>query len=128
MADFFKKVVTETKEFTDKSIFNRGSKISFGDLLSGNFLSKGRFYRHIPLFGLVIIFFLASVALRFSCESKIAEIDNLQKELRDVKHEALTLSSELLGKSKQSQIKFLLSQKDSSLNILDCPPFVIELY
>ena len=59
---------------------------------------------------------------------KIAEIDNLQKELRDVKHEALTLSSELLGKSKQSQIKFLLSQKDSSLNILDCPPFVIELY
>lgn len=128
ITDFFKKTITGAREFTDKSIFTKHHNVSFSDVLSGDFLTKTNIYRHLPFVLLLLIFFIASIALRFSCESKIAEIDDLQKQLKDVKHEALTLSSELLGKSKQSQIKYLLAQKDSTLNMLDCPPFVIELY
>lgn len=128
MANFFKKAISEAKEFTEKSIFHGNTKFSVRDVISGNFLTKDNMLRLLPFVIFFLVFSLVSIGLRFSCESRIAEIDNLQRKLKDVKHEALTLSSELLGKSKQSQIMQLLSEKDSTLNMLDCPPFVIELY
>ncbi len=126
---FFKKHIDGVKEFSNKSILNADAiKYGFRDLISGAFLQKKNFFKYLPLAGLIVGFLILSITFRYGCETKIAEIDNLQRELRDLKQETLTLSSELLGESKQSQVRQRLNASDSSLNMLDRPPFIIEMY
>ena len=41
---------------------------------------------------------------RYSCQQEMIEIDKLKKDLTDIKYDALTRSSELMEKSRQSRI------------------------
>ena len=46
---------------------------------------------------------------------KLREIDRLQQQLRDVRFEALSISSELTGNSRQSQIELLIEEQGIDL-------------
>jgi hypothetical protein len=50
----------------------------------------------------------------------------LRKELTDIKYDALTRSSELMEKSRQSKIEEYISDKESDLQTSTNPPYVIE--
>ena len=54
------------------------------------------------------------------------EIDRLRKELVDIKYDALTRSSELTERTRQSRIEEYVSAEHSELQISTAPPFVIE--
>ena len=56
----------------------------------------------------------------------LAEIDRLKKELIDIKYDALTRSSELMEKSRQSRIEEYISTKESDLQTSTNPPYEIK--
>ena len=63
------------------------------------------------------------ISNRYTCQQKIAEIGSLEKQLTDIRYEALTLSSELMGSSRQSQVQALIESKGISLEESKQPPF-----
>lgn len=50
----------------------------------------------------------------------------LKKELIDIKYDALTRSSELMEKSRQSRIEEYISSKESDLQTSTNPPYLIK--
>ena len=57
---------------------------------------------------------------------KLSKIDHLQKELQDVRFEALSISSELTGHSRQSQIESLIEEQGIDLEGAQTPPYELE--
>lgn len=77
---------------------------------------------------LIAIFFIFYINNRYKNQAELIEIDNLKKELDDARFRALTRSSELTSKSRQSYIEdYLRSSKDSLLQISSSSPYVIKL-
>ena len=56
----------------------------------------------------------------------INAFDKLKKELIDIKYDALTRSSELMEKSRQSRIEEYVSEEQSDLQTSTNPPYVIK--
>ena len=54
---------------------------------------------------------------------RLREIDRLQQQLRDVRFEALSISSELTGNSRQSQIELLIEEQGIELEAAKNPPY-----
>ena len=54
------------------------------------------------------------------------EIDRLKKELTDIKYDALTRSSELMERSRQSRIEEYISTRESDLQTATTPPYLIK--
>ena len=54
------------------------------------------------------------------------EIDKLKKDLTDIKYDALTRSSELMEKSRQSRIEEYISTQQSELQTATNPPYLIK--
>ena len=73
--------------------------------------------------GVLAFFFIGN---RYTCMQKLREIDRLQQQLRDVRFEALSISSELTGNSRQSQIELLIEEQGIDLEGAKTPPY--ELY
>ena len=63
---------------------------------------------------------------RYTCMQKLREIDRLQQRLRDIRFEALSISSELTGNSRQSQVELLIEEQGIELEGAKTPPY--ELY
>ena len=56
------------------------------------------------------------------------EIDNLRKELQDAKYKALSTSSSLTERSRQSKVLDMLKENnDSVLHIATQPPYIINV-
>ena len=56
----------------------------------------------------------------------LLELDKLKKELIDIKYDALTRSSELMEKSRQSRIEEYIATKESDLQTSTNPPYLIK--
>ena len=56
----------------------------------------------------------------------LSEIDTLQKELTDVKYEALTISSQLMRESRQSFVREMVNERGLELEDSTTPPYTIS--
>ena len=74
-------------------------------VLGGDILATDFFRRQIKLMGLVMLFTILYVDNRYSCQRQLIELAQLQQELADIRYNALTRSSELMQKSRQSNIE-----------------------
>ena len=84
--------------------------------------------RNIWLFVLMVIFTIVYVAVRYQCQQDMIAIDKLEKELLDAKYKALSSSSTLTEKCRESHVLHALKQnKDSLLHIADQPPYIINV-
>ena len=72
----------------------------------------------------LLIFFL--ISNRYTCLQKLKEIDKLQQQLQDVRFEALSISSELIGSSRQSKIEELVEEEGIDLEGAKTPPYKLE--
>lgn len=85
--------------------------------------SKDFFIKHWKkVIGLTILLFLY-ISNRYTCLSMIAEIENLKRELVDIRYEALTRSSELIGISRPSQVKELVRKNGIEIEESDKPSY-----
>ena len=97
-------------------------------ILGGDFLTADMVRRQIWLFVLMVIFTILYVAFRYQCQQDMIAIDKLEKEVLDAKYKALSSSSTLTEKCRESHVLEALKQnKDSLLHIADQPPYIIYI-
>ena len=65
-------------------------------------------------------------ALRWATNVPEAEQLQFKKELIDIKYDALTISSELTEKSRQSRIEEYISAEGNTLETATTPPYLIR--
>ena len=101
-------------------------KHSFSYYFGGGLLNEDFFIRHSKLIALVVVLFVGSMSNRYTCTMKLKEIDKLERELKDVRFEALSISSELTGNSRQSQIELLIEEQGIDLGAAQNPPYILH--
>lgn len=95
-------------------------------ILGGDILSTELMRSQIWLFVLIVVFCIVYVAFRYQCQQDMLLIDKLETELKDAKYKALSSSSTLTEKCRESHVLDVLRQnKDSVLKTSDQPPYII---
>lgn len=112
------------KEKTGKFI---DEKSSIKKLIQGEWISDELFKKNIKVIAISIVLIFFYISNRYTCQDAISQISTLQKELVDIRYEALTLSSDLLGSSRESQVKELVDTKGLGLELLTTPPYLIKV-
>ena len=105
----------ETKSFSFKEFLN-------GKVLDNKFLRKNWKY-------ILFLVFLAFIYINnhFKVEALLKEHMTLTKELKDLKYESITISSELMKKSKQSEVVRKVQEAGIGLEVLTTPPNTIKV-
>ena len=98
-------------------------KILGGDILTAQIIRK-----QIWLFMLIVVFIIIYISNRYSIQKDLIELDQLQTELQDTKYKALSTSSQITEKSRESNVLDMLKHsKDSTLHIATQPPYIINV-
>lgn len=103
-------------QITLKSIFS-------GDILGHKFLKK-----QANLLILIVMLTILYIDNRYNSQQELIEIDKLKKELINAKYDALSVSSELTVRSRQSRIEEFITEENSAepLQTAATPPFLIR--
>ena len=126
MKEQAKKAIQLIKEKASEEDPKLTPALTLRTILAGDFLTADMVRRQIWLFVLMVIFCIAYVAVRYQCQQDLLTIDKLENELLDAKYKALTSSSTLTEKCRESHVLDALKQnKDSLLHIADQPPYII---
>ena len=97
-------------------------------ILGGDILTTQAVRRQVWLLLLITLFVIIYISNRYSCQQDLIMIDKLQKELKDAKYKALSSSSQLTEKTRESKVlEILQNNKDSVLKIPNQPPYVIQI-
>ena len=102
------------------------TRASWKNIIGGDILATDFFRRQTKLVVLIMVLILFYIHNRYVCQRQMIEIDKLKKELVDIKYDALTRSSELTERTRQSRIEEYVSTEHSDLQTSTAPPYVIE--
>lgn len=120
--------IEKMKQFTEEDENKQSSASSLRSILGGDFLTAKMVRGQLGLILLISICFILYINNRYKNQAELIEIDNLKKELDEARFRALTRSSELTSKTRQSYIEdFLRNSKDSLLQISSNSPYVIKM-
>ena len=102
-------------------------KGTFRELLDGSILTNDFFIKQLPF-----IFFLALLGVlyignRFKAEKIIQQNMSLQKEIKELRSESITIAAELMYMRKQSEVIKLLKKKGLELEESTEPPIKVEI-
>ncbi len=101
------------------------SKLTWRKILGGEVLVH--LMRHqANLIILIMFFVILYIDNRYTSQQEMIEIDKLKKTLVDIKYDALTISSELTERSRQSRIEEYISAEGTPLETATTPPFLIK--
>lgn len=109
-----------------KKTKKKEKRLSLLYVLGGGVLKEDFVVKHTKMLALLVLLIFFFIGNRYSCMQKLKEIDKLQQQLKDVRFEALSISSELTGNSRQSQVELLIEEQGLDLEGAKTPPF--ELY
>lgn len=97
-------------------------------ILGGDFLSAELVRRNIWTLVLIVFFTVVYVAFRYQCQQDMIQIDKMEGELKDAKYKALSSSSTLTERCRESQVLEKLKRNhDSLLHTSDQPPYIINV-
>ena len=112
------------QEKSDKK--NAGKEFSFMKIFGGDIFATEFLKRQAKLLVLIVVLTILYISNRYSCQQELIRIDQLKTILTDTKYNALTRSSELMEKSRQSKIEEYISTQESDLQTATTPPFLIK--
>jgi len=119
------KIIQETATEEDPK---PSQQLTLRTILGGDMLSTQMVRSQIWLFVLIVFFAIVYVAFRYQCQQDLLTIDRLEGELKDAKFKALSSSSTLTERCRESHVLDLLKQSnDSLLHQADQPPYIIEV-
>ena len=102
------------------------SRHSFKAWLDGDMLLSPFLQRNLGLFLLMAALVIVYVSNRYAFQQEQLQIKELRESLEDVKYEALARSSELMEKSRESNIQRFIVAQGSELQIPTKAPVVIK--
>ncbi len=102
------------------------STLTLRKIIGGDILTAEMVRSQMGIFAIIVLFTITYVATRFQCQQDIIEIDRLERELKDAKYKALSSSSALTERCRESHVlEILRMNKDSLLHIAEQPPYII---
>lgn len=123
-----KKTIQKIKDTAKEEDPKLSSTVNLRTILGGDFLTAEMVRSQIWLIVLVVLFTIIYVAFRYQCQQDMIAIDKMEKELLDAKYKALSSSSTLTEKCRESHVlDALKNNKDSLLHIADQPPYIINI-
>ena len=97
-------------------------------ILGGDILNAQLVRSQIWLVVLIVLFTIVYVAFRYQCQQDMIAIDKLETELKDAKYKALSSSSALTERCRESHIlEMLKNNADSLLHPAEQPPYIINV-
>jgi preprotein translocase subunit SecF len=123
-----KEAIQKIKDTAKEEDPKPSSQVSLRTILGGDLLTTEFMRSQIWLFILIVVFATVYVAFRYQCQQDMITIDRLETELKDAKFKALTSSSTLTEKCRESHVLDILKQnQDSLLHQADQPPYIIQI-
>lgn len=116
-----KKNINENRKQKNATTGWKLKGIFFGDVLVTDF-----FRRQTKLLVLVVILTIFYISNRYSCQQELIRIAVLNQQLTEIRYNALTRSSELMEKSRQSRIEEYVAAQESDLQTSTTPPYLIK--
>lgn len=119
------------KSFTEWEIYEnmaeeKKKKKNIKALFDGDMLLSPFLQRNLGLALLAFVLVVAYVSNRYAFQREQVQIKTLREQLNDVKYEALARSSELMEKSRESNIQRYIKEQGSELQIPTKAPVVIK--
>ena len=123
-----KETIQKIKDTVKEEDPKLSSTLTLRTILGGDFLTAELVRHQIWLIVLIVLFAIVYVAFRYQCQQDMIAIDKMEKELLDAKYKALSSSSTLTEKCRESHVlDALRNNKDSVLHIADQPPYIINV-
>ncbi|MDR2927195.1 MAG: hypothetical protein LBV41_03170 [Cytophagaceae bacterium] len=92
------------------------------ELLRGNVVATQFFKKNWQYILFLVVLALIYINNHFEVESLMKEHLQLTEELKELKYEAITTSSELMKKSRQSEVVQKVQENNLGLEVLTTPP------
>jgi hypothetical protein len=96
-------------------------------LFSGSLISEKIILGNLGYIALLTLIGSIYIANRFHAEKVIRDTDILQKEVKELRSEAMSISADLMYISKQSEVSRMVRQKNLGLNDLSEPPYKLVI-
>ena len=119
-------IQNQKEQKAKKKATSSSKHMSVRSILGGDILANDFFKRQTNLLILIMVLTILYIDNRYECQQEMIEIDRLKKELIDIKYDALTRSSELMEKSRQSRIEEYISTEESHLETATNRPYLIK--
>ena len=104
------------------------SSLSLRTILGGDLLTADMVRRQVWLCLLIALFLTVYVAFRYQCQQDMIDIAQLENQLTDAKFKALSSSSSLTERCRESHVlNVLRAHQDSTLHSSNQPPFKIYI-
>jgi hypothetical protein len=123
-----KEALQKIKDTAKEEDPHPSSQLNLRTILGGDMLTAQIVRSQIWLFILIVGFTIVYVAFRYQCQQDMLNIDRLENQLKDAKFKALSSSSTLTEKCRESHVLDILKQNnDSLLHQADQPPYIIQV-
>jgi hypothetical protein len=93
------------------------------NLISGSMVTDKIILKNLGYILMLTILGAIYIANRFNAEKITRETTRLQKEVRDLRSESLSISADLMYASKQSEVFRLVKEREINLEELREPPY-----
>jgi hypothetical protein len=93
------------------------------ELLSGSMVSEKIILKNLGYVSFVTLLAAIYIGNRFHAEKITRESTRLQREVKDLRSEALSTSADLMYVSRQSEVFRLVKEKGLNLEEMKTPPF-----
>ena len=99
----------------DTSIEEKERSFSFRDILDGNVLARKAVLRQTRFILLLVAIAFFSIANRNHAEKTVIRLSRLQKNVKELRSQSITISSELVRLSRQSEVARLVRRNGLGL-------------
>jgi len=118
-----KKAKTSSSFSWPKVNLNLGVFRSASGLLDGSVLTSELIQKNILYFVMLFLLAMLYISNNFIAQNKVKKIDNISKELKDLRDEHISTKSDLMFFTKQSELAKRLSERE--IKEANTPPFKI---
>ena len=99
---------------------------SFVHVFGGSVLTEDFFLRNMRFILVLVVVVILFISHRYTMLQGMSDIERLQQELKDVKYEALTISSSLTEASRQGEIERRVEEAGLDIKVTNEPVYHIE--
>lgn len=114
-------------EEKDKKEEARGVGKAFKELLSGEIFGSAKLISHLPYLIFLVFLGLIYIGIGYMAEDSVRQIARDKAELKEMRSEYITIKSDLMYTTKQSELIKVLHDKGLELEESFQPPKKIEL-
>ncbi|MGB0391093.1 MAG: FtsL-like putative cell division protein [Salibacteraceae bacterium] len=100
---------------------------AFVGVMSGDIFGSEQLIKHLPYLGFLVLLGLVYIGIGYSAEDSVRQINKDKAELKEMRSEYITIKSDLMYATKQSELIKILHEKGLALEESFQPPKKIEV-